>query len=529
MKNKWIILTIACALFCLGACEKQPPADNTGNDTPSQQEQQQQEDNSKTLKTRYYVNFFSFNMMDLYYLWKKEIAAGLKAWTTADDPVATVASIRYKDAQGKDIDRWSMVIDDFESFYGDVSGNGKTYGFDFILMYYDQAHTTICAVVTYTYPGSPAETAGLKRGDAIVQVNGTTMTPDNYTRVYRDLYSGDKLTVGVAEEKTGKINSVNLDAKEMYENPVLLSKVFDCGDKKVGYLVYTSFTLDSYKDLIAACTAFKEAGVSELILDLRYNGGGFALAEQFLASMLAPESVVQADPKNILSTEVFNAEWSAYFKENGKDTNTYFETDFSFESGTEKVNFSTKDANIGLEKLYAIIGSGSASASEALLCDLFPYMSVTLVGEQTHGKFCTGLMINALKHFYEDKDYATQLTKEYGSDFIPEAKTYAKNWGIYVMHSRFADRDGVTRCMPDGLKPDVEVEDLPYEPYQLGDPREVMLAATLKLCGYKPTTAPKQRSLSPDHFGPRIQTEPLRADFGRFIVLPEELPLRRTK
>ena len=138
MKNKWIIFTIVCALFCLGACEKQPPAENTGNETPSQQEQQQQEDNSKTLKTRYYVNFFAFNMMDLYYLWKKEIAAGLKAWTTGDDPVATVASIRYKDAQGKDIDRWSMVIDDFESFYGDVSGNGKTYGCDFILMYYDQ-------------------------------------------------------------------------------------------------------------------------------------------------------------------------------------------------------------------------------------------------------------------------------------------------------------------------------------------------------------------------------------------------------
>ena len=526
MKNKWIIFTIACATLCLGSCEKQPPADNSGSETPAQQ-QQQQEDNSKTLKTRYYVNAFAYNMMDLYYLWKKEIAAGLKSWTTGDDPISTVETIRYKDAQGNDIDRWTMVIDDFDSFYGSVTGNGKTYGFDFVLMYYDQAHTTVCAVVTYTYPESPAAEAGLKRGDAIVQVNGTVMTPDNYSRVYSDLYSGDKLTVGIADDKTGKISSLSLTAKEMYENPVLLSKVFDCGDKKVGYLVYTSFTLDSYKDLIAACTAFKEAGVSELILDLRYNGGGFSLTEQFLASMLAPESVVKAG--SVLSTEVFNYEWNAYYKEQGVDTNTYFKTDFSFKSGEETVKFSTKDANIGLNKLYAIIGSGSASASEALLCDLFPYMDVTLVGEQSHGKYCSGLMLDALTEFYENESYISFLTKEYGNDFVTEGKTYAKNWGIYVMYSRFADKDGVTRCMPDGLKPDVEVADLPYESYPLGDPREAMLATTLKLCGYKIRTAAEQRSFSPGHFGPRIQTEPVRADFGRFIVLPEDAPMRRAK
>ena len=311
MKKKWFYFILLCAALCVGACEKQPPA---GDDSSAEQPAQEQQDNSNTTKTRLYVNTFAYSMMDLYYLWRKEIYSALRAWTTGDDPVATVQKIRYKDAQGEDIDRWTMVIDDFDSFYGSVTGNEKTYGFDFVLRNYNKDQKTVCAVVTYTYPGSPAEEAGLKRGDVILEVNGTTMTQGNYSWLYSELFSGNKLTAGVVVDfKTDKTKSLSLTAKEMYENPVLLSKVFDCGDKKVGYLVYTSFTLDSYKDLIAACTAFKEAGVSELILDLRYNGGGFSLAEQFLASMLAPESVVSAG--SVLSTEVFNSEWNAYYKE----------------------------------------------------------------------------------------------------------------------------------------------------------------------------------------------------------------------
>ena len=474
-------------------------------------------------QTRLYANTFARDMMKAFYLWIKEIDKEFVAWKDTEEPIAKVKQVRYKDASGKDIDHWTMLTDDFASFYGDVSGNGQTYGFDFQLYYFDSSRSSLCAVVTFTYPGSPAEKAGLKRGDVIVEVNGKTIPAENYASLIQsELMGGYKLTVGLYGGGT-----VTMEAMDMYEDPVLLSKVFDCGDKKVGYLVYTSFTLDSYKDLIAACTAFKEAGVSELILDLRYNGGGFSLTEQFLASMLAPESVVKAG--SVLSTEVFNYEWNAYYKEQGVDTNTYFKTDFSFKSGEETVKFSTKDANIGLNKLYAIIGSGSASASEALLCDLFPYMDVTLVGEQSHGKYCSGLMLDALTEFYENESYISFLTKEYGNDFVTEGKTYAKNWGIYVMYSRFADKDGVTRCMPDGLKPDVEVADLPYESYPLGDPREAMLATTLKLCGYKIRTAAEQRSFSPGHFGPRIQTEPVRADFGRFIVLPEDAPMRRAK
>ena len=509
MKKNWILLVLLSLGLCFAGCEKQPPVTDTDTDTEIPVDPAQSQKEQETLKTRLYVNTFARNYMDLYYLWNAEIAKDLEAWANTDDPIAKVQKIRYKNAKGEDIDKWTMVTDDFDSFYGSVSGTQKTYGFDFFLAMYTE--NEICAVVTYTYADSPAQEAGLKRGDIILTVNGKAMTPQNYALIYPGLLSGDQLTVGFPDGSTKKITS-----KEMYENPVLLSKVFNCGSKKVGYLAYTSFTLDSYADLIAACKAFKEAGVSELILDLRYNGGGFVIAEEFLASMLAPEEVVKAG--GVLSTEVYNADLTDYFKQQGIDNKTYFKTEYDFKSSDNKTyKFSTADANVGLDKIYAIISSGTASASEAVLCDLYPYMDITLVGEQSHGKYCSGMMLDG-EGFYDD--YADAITQQMGASFLTEGRKYVKNWGLYVMYSRFADKDGVTRCMPDGLKPDVEIEDKPWDGYQLGDPKETMLEQVLKLCGYQPSAPSSRRSVPAVQPGDRLETAPHRPDFGFYIALP---------
>lgn len=512
MKKNWIILVLLSLGLCLAGCDKQPAPNTEPDPTPSGPSQEELEKQKLWL----YANTFARNTMNLYYLWCEEIKSDLKAWKDTEEPIAKVAKIRYKNAKGEDIDRWTMLTDDFESFYGSVSGNGKTYGFDFVLYYYDSSHTTLCAVVTYTYPGSPAAEAGLKRGDAIVTVNGKEIPAKNYSNIlYNELMGGDKLTAGVLTAG-GTQATLTMNSKEMYENPVILSKVFDCGDKKVGYLVFTSFTLDACKDLIDVCKSFKEAGVSELILDLRYNGGGFVITEQVLASMLAPEAEVLAG--SVMATEVYNAALTEFFRSRGTDTNTYFKTEYDFNSDNKSYKFSTKGANLGLDKLYAIISSGSASASEALICDLYPYMEVKMVGEQSHGKYCSGLMMQATDFF---DDYAEDL----GTKFATEGKKYTKNWGLYVMYSRFADKDGKTLCMPDGLTPDYKVADDPLDSFQLGDPQETMLAKALSLCGYKATAQAARR-------GAALQLEPVAETFerpgsGLRIQLPEQLPNRR--
>ena len=513
MKIKIWILLLAALGFGLGACTK--PLDNT-----EQQQEQTGDDSGLDAETRnvyLYVNTFAYNRMNVYYLWQAEIEKDLKAWDEEDEPIEKVRKIRYKNSQGKDIDKWTMVTDDYASFYGSVSGNEKTAGFDFTFYFTSQEKTALCAVITFVYPDSPADKAGLKRGDTIIEINGKEIPYPNYTPSYYTLVGGDKYTVTIYE--TGK--TLTIQPVEMYENPVLLTKVFDCGTKKVGYLHYTSFTLDSCTDLIKACTDFKAAGISELIVDLRYNSGGFALTEQAIASMLAPEEAVLA--RKVLSTEVYNSKLTEYFASSGEDTNTYFETEYDFTSGGKPYKFSTKGANVGVNRIYFIISSGSASASEALIGDLAAYMDVVLVGEQSHGKYCSGLMLKA-EDFYEEN--ASQL----GTVKTASGKKYAKNWGLYVMYSRFADKDGKTLCMPDGITPKYEVDDKPLDGYQLGDPGETMLAKTLALCGYKAKAqaarAADSRESRPELEPAPVQADELRPGSGMRIVLPHQVGLR---
>ena len=460
------IILLAALLGAAAACSK--PAEQDGAEQ----------------KLRRYVNTFARNTMNLYYLWTEEVADGIRSWADTAEPVSQVEKVRYKDASGKDIDRWTLLTDDFDSFYDSVSGNGKTYGFDFSLYYYDAARTRLCAVVNYCHADSPAARAGLLRGDVIVSVNGRTIPSKDYADLVRDeLLGGDRLVAGLEDGRT-----LTLTAREMYEDPVLLSRIFEAGGRKTGYLAYTSFTLDSCQDLVEACRSFREAGVSALILDLRYNGGGFNVTEECLASMLAPEEEVRNG--SVLSTEVYNAVLTRLYEKDGQDTRTCFRTDYRFSAGGKDYAFSTAGANARIGKLYALISGRSASASEALIGNLTPYLDITLVGERSHGKYCSGVMLEA-PDFYDD--FKDELTKQQGQAFVTEGKQATRGWGLYLMVSRFADKDGVTRCMPAGLAPDLEVEDNPLDGFQLGDPQETMLARALALCGYPQAAAPAAR------------------------------------
>jgi C-terminal processing protease CtpA/Prc len=135
---------------------------------------------------------------------------------------------------------------------------------------------------------------------------------------------------------------------------------------------------------------------------------------------------------------------------------------------------STAGANPDLPRLYVLVTENSASASESLVCGLRPYMDVILVGGRTSGKYCAGYLIAATKWYESVKESLEE--GEYA-----KALPYVDNWGIYVMYARYADCNGVTLSMPDGIAPDFEAEDDPLDGYALGDPGETMLAAALGL------------------------------------------------
>ncbi len=465
MRLTYSAASLFIALLTVTACSKNMNPENQQSGEDEEKEQQQE----TSALTKYYVNYFGRNLTRTYYLWNDEISDAIDSWSMECDPVSQVKQIRYKDSSGKEIDEWSQMSDNYSSLLGSISGTEKTIGADVVLYYYDEYRTKLCAVVTYCYPDSPAQAAGLKRGDLILKIGGNPLTTDNYASLIRNgLYGGKTVTL---ELKSG--DKVLVTPKKMYEDPVLLYKVFDCSGKKVGYLHYTSFTQNSWPRIIEAADYFRNEGISELILDLRYNGGGYVVVESALASMLAPQ-------KDVANGSVYEKSYyNATITSQDGIQEEPFKTSFSYydkDSGQE-VSYSTDGHNIGISKLYVITGRGTASASESIVTGLLPYLDITLVGETTAGKFCTGMLVSSIEWYEMYKDYVKE--KNYNGGI-----NYTQNWGMYLMVARFADKNGNTPCMPDGFTPDCPVADNPMDGYPLGNPEESMLAEALRLAGY---------------------------------------------
>ena len=432
----------------------------------------------KVDKSYPYVNFFAINMMNNDYLWNKEIVSTLNTWDLTDNPIEAIEKARYK-KNGKEVDKWTMMTDSYSEMVGGTDGvSTGTYGFGIKLYLKAEGSNAVVGFITYTHPDSPAEKAGLKRGDVILEVNGKEMNQNNY---YDALFASSSVKVGIGRLENSKYTSVeksvSMQSVSMYEDPILMTKIFDCGGKKVGYLAYQSFTFESSLGLYEVCKEFKKEGISELILDMRYNGGGYVFTEEVLASMLAPEEEVKNG--SVFETEVWNDDYMAYYKENNEDLNTYFKTDTIAVHNKKEYKINMLDANIGLNKIYALVAEGSASASESILVGLLPYYkdNLEIIGEKTHGKYCTGIMYKG-KDWYElFKDEVQKIPQ------VADWKKYIADWGIYIMISMYADKNGENPCMPDGLQPDVDAKDLFEEPYPLGDEREAMLNIALQRAG----------------------------------------------
>ena len=420
-------------------------------------EEQSNDNPQETISNEiYYANMLGKDIMSELYYWNQEIAGDLNQWDieTNGDPIGTVDRIRYHEGD-KYIDKWTMMTNDME------------------------------------------EKAGLKRGDVLWSINGKSITTDNYL----DLYYASSLTASLAyiDWENGSIGDsgkeVELTAVTMYENPILCDTVYEFNGKKVGYLAYTSFDLISIPELIEVGKKFKSEGIKELVLDLRYNGGGYVITENVLASMFAPKANV--DAKDIFEKEKYNAYLTEAYRLQGISTETPFMTEYDYDE--IDLHVSTKDANIGLERIYGLISPNTASASEALLSGLMPYMDVRLIGETSHGKYCTGLMMS-------------------GEDAYENCPKEIKNWGVYVMVSIYQNAAGETPCMPDGLQPDTPVQDDQIPLYQLGDVNEPLLRAALKQAGKQYDRAnARSRSMSPALQHIDIPQKPV---FGKRILLP---------
>ena len=446
---------------------------------------------------------FAIDVLETYYLWNEEIEKNLAKLDpdTCRMPMEVVKSIRYHEV-GKEVDKWTVLTDDLESFTNSVQGLGLTYGYDLQVGRISNREGEYFLVVSYVSNGGPAQKAGLKRCDVIITLDGKAITQNN---IY-DAFNSRTIELGVTKldgDHIGEeVRTVGLRAVDMYEDPILVTKTLDVNGKKIGYLAYSGFDLKSSQSLRDVFLRFKSENVQELILDLRYNGGGYAFTENVLASMIAPRANVAAG--DIFQTEVYNSILAQAWKEQGEDTNTYFSN--IHELSSQNLRIDVSDANLEIDRLYVIVTGGTASASEGLIVGLEPYMDVVLVGQQTYGKYCAGILL-APEDFY---------TSKYDFSLI-------KDWGMYVMISKFADRDGRNESIPDGIPVDVRIDDDPFDGCQLGDENETMLRAALQAAGkVYPQAASVTRSYSNN-----IELTPLEHGAPRGILIKTDVPALR--
>lgn len=218
--------------------------------------------------------------------------------------------------------------------------------------------------VLQVFDASPAAEAGLDRGTRIEAIDGASVA-DLIAAGTVDAAFGpaqDGLAVTVAFETRGGDRRVATMRKRAVTIPtVSLTRVFEVDGKRVGYLFFRNFVRPSAAALDSAFGALAAARVDELVLDLRYNGGGLVDVAVYLASLIAGEAHADA----------------VFAESRHNDRNRRM---------NETLRFTAPAHALALSRLIVIATRASASASELVMNGLRPYMPVVVIGDRTYGK-----------------------------------------------------------------------------------------------------------------------------------------------
>ncbi len=300
--------------------------------------------------------------MDDWYFWYRV--------SPRPDPAPYTSLSSYFDAllytgtsAGFPADRWSYYqsTESFNRFFGD--GAVLSYGVAVTGVEAD-GDATRPLWVRYVEPNSPAAAGGVQRGDEIIALNGTPVATviagDDYG-VLSPGQTGERLTLVL--RRSGADRTVVLTAAVFNLAPVQGAAVHtSTGGRKLGYLQVKDMVGQALPGLETAFAQFKTAGVQDVVLDLRYNGGGLVSTGRTLASYIAGS------------------------RGNGLNYATLLYND-KRAANNENFAFTPQSSSLGLPRVYVLTGPRTCSASEQVVNGLRGAgVEVVTVGDTTCGK-----------------------------------------------------------------------------------------------------------------------------------------------
>ena len=401
------------------------------------------------------VQNFMWQTMNLYYFWQSDVP------NLGDDRFKTEAAylefLKSEQDPGKFFDEKLLFSEDRFSFYSEdykeltkaFSGVSKSNGLEFGLSLFADSDD-VFGYVRYVVPNSNAAGKDIKRGDFFTGVNGTPLNLNNYVELL--FGENDTYTLDMAEisnnviTNTGREVTLTKEA-DLTENPVHIAKVLEVNGQKIGYLMYNSFTNEFDEDLNDAFGTFKTAGVTDLVLDLRYNPGGSVNSSVLLSSMIYGPYT-----DKVFLKARYNQKLQSEFKESS--LTTYF---------ADKTSMNSPLNTLGLNKVYVLATGSTASASELVINGLDPYIDVVHIGTTTTGKNEFSVT------FVDDLENGNVYDPNRENQINPE-----NSWAIQPLIGRNENSAGFSDYTA-GLAPDIDLREDLSNLGVLGDLEEPLL------------------------------------------------------
>src|SRR5687767_2248512 len=326
------IVFTAAALWPWVASAQQPPANCS---TPSQ-------------------NLWVRDQLNTYYYWYQHLPANVNP-VTFNSPEQYLEAVRYR------------PIDNTYSYITSAAANDAFYNDSQVIKYgFTQTISATDIRVLEVWSGGPAADAGLQRGDRITHVNGQTVANLVAANTLFAAFGPDNIGQSATirfEKPSGAVVEQTMTKRPVTIPTVSLTQVVDVDGRKIGYLFFRNFVRPSTAALNEAFAALKAAGATELVLDLRYNGGGLVDVAVQLASLIGGART----SGQVMINWVHNDRIGPI-----ANRVTRFEE--------------TPEQTLNLERLVVITTRSSASASELIINSLRPYIPVAVIGDTTYGK-----------------------------------------------------------------------------------------------------------------------------------------------